>query len=198
MALRAAVLVPFGVVGDLVATVEIRPVLEVGQGHVGADASILDGDDVLGGPVLGVPGHVAWPVLPPKVDPPQQVTHRLALHDIGRGDERSDDDAALAAVDDVMVVVDETNRAPVRHGGGIRVGRTDSKVIRASLAAVGGAVRIEPALFQESPWRIVLCTSFLGLLEPSPHALKPKNGEGDSECGRYRNRFQNSSALPRE
>ena len=90
--------------------------VEVGQGHVGADAGVLDGDDVLGRAVGGVAGHLVRPQLPAEADPPQQIEHRLVLHDVGRRDQRGEDDAALAAVDDVVVVVAQAGRPQSRIG----------------------------------------------------------------------------------
>ena len=89
--------------------------------------------------------------------------HRLVLHDVGRGDEGGEDDAPLAAIHDVVVVVAEANRAPVPHRGGIGIGGADPKVAGASVAAVGGTVRIEPPLLQQPPWRIALSRHALGI-----------------------------------
>ena len=138
MALRAAVLVALGIVG------ERRPgrrrsvrCSKSGSGHVGPDAGVLDGDDVLGGAVLGIAGDLVRPDLPAEADPPQQIAHRLVLHDVGRGDEGGEDDAALAAIDDVVVVVAEADRAPVPHRGGIGIGGADAEVAGAPVAARG-------------------------------------------------------------
>ena len=132
MALRAAVLVPFRVVGEHVPAVEARAVLEVGQRDVGADAGVLDGDDVLDGAVLGIPRDLVGPDLPAEADPPQQIAHRLALHDVGRRHQGGEDDPALAAIDDVVVVVAEADARPsptsARHPD--RSGLTRKSLVR--------------------------------------------------------------------
>ena len=89
--------------------------VHVGQGDVGADAGVLDGDDVLDRAVGGVPGRLAGTELAPEADPPQQIQHRLVLHDIGRGHERSQDDPPLPAVHDVVVVVAQAGLAGGPH-----------------------------------------------------------------------------------
>ena len=118
MALRAAVFVALGIVGEVILRhrTAVRCV-EVGQRDVGPDAGILEGDDVLGGAVRGIAGDLVGPDLPAEADPPQQVAHRLVLHDVGRGDEGSEDDAALAAIDDVVVVVAEADARPSPTSG---------------------------------------------------------------------------------
>ena len=108
--------------------------LEIGQRHMGQNPGIVDGDDVLGGPVLGVAGHLVRPDLPPKADAPEEIAHRLALHDVGRGDEGGEADAALPAADDVVVVVAEPDGAPIPHGRSVRIGRADADVTGASIS----------------------------------------------------------------
>ena len=95
---------------------ERRAVVEVGQRDVGADAGVLDGDDVLDRAVGRVAGHLARPQLAPEADPPEQVAHRHVLHHVGRRDQGGEDDAGLAAVDDVVVVVAQAVPVPVRIG----------------------------------------------------------------------------------
>jgi hypothetical protein len=90
-------------------------VLEVGQRDVGADTDVLNGDDVLGRAVLGVPGDGVRPDPPAEANAPQQIPHGLALHDVRRGDESREDDASLAPVDHIVIVVAEADRAPVPH-----------------------------------------------------------------------------------
>ena len=103
--------------------------VEVGQGNVGADASIFDGDDVLGRAVGGVAGHLPRPQLPAEADPPQQIQHGLVLHHLGRRDERGEDDPGLPAVDDVMVVVAQIQPATaVAHERGVRIGDAGAEV----------------------------------------------------------------------
>ena len=115
MPLRAPILVALAIEDEIVVAVELGPVGEVGQRQIRPDAGVLDGDDVVGGAVLGIPGDLVRSELPPKTDPPEEIPHGLALHDIRWRHEGSQDHAPLAAVDDVVVVVAETNRAPVPH-----------------------------------------------------------------------------------
>src|SRR5215207_2687199 len=69
--LRAAVGVLNGIVAELPFAKKRRASLEVRQWEEGADARILERDDVLGGPVGGIAGHLLRPDLPPEADPPE-------------------------------------------------------------------------------------------------------------------------------
>ena len=111
---------------------ERRAVVEVGQRDVGPDAGVLEGDDVLDGAVGRVAGHLVRAQLAPEADPPEQVPQRHVLHHVGRGHQRGEDDARLAAVDDVVVVVAQgwcrrRSRIGVASGS---VGLTRKSVVR--------------------------------------------------------------------
>ena len=69
---------------------------------------------------------------------------------------------ALPAIDDVVVVVAEADGAPVPHRRGIRIGGADAEVAGAPVAAVGGAVRVEPPLLQQPPRWIARSEHALG------------------------------------
>ena len=116
MPLRAAVLIALKIEDEVLLPIEVGPVREVGERHIGPDARVLDGHDVLGGAVLGIARNRMGPDLSAKADAPQQVPHGLVLHDIGRCHEGGEDDPALTPVDDVMVVVAQANGTPVPHG----------------------------------------------------------------------------------
>jgi hypothetical protein len=91
-------------------------VVHVGERDVGAKAGLLQGHDVLDGTVGGIPGDLTRMKLAPEADPPQQIQHRLVFHDIGRGHEGGQDDAPLATIDDVMVVVAQARLPPSPSG----------------------------------------------------------------------------------
>ena len=52
---------------------------KVGQWHVGANAGVLDSDDVVNGPVFGIARDVVGSGLPPEADAPEKTAHCLAL-----------------------------------------------------------------------------------------------------------------------
>ena len=107
---------------------------------VGADALLLDGDDVLDGAVFGVAGHLARAQLPAEPRPPEQVERRLVVLHLGRRHQRGQDDPRLAAVDDVVVVVAEVRAAVARRQRrGVGVGGAGPEVGR---APVGAARRV--------------------------------------------------------
>ncbi len=83
-------------------------------------------------PDLGVAGHLPRPQLPAKARSPQQIQGRLVLLDLGRGHQRQQDDAGLAPVDDVMVLVAQTDMpVPLWERSGVGIGGTDAEVGRA-------------------------------------------------------------------
>ena len=128
---------------------------KVDQGHISPDAGILKRDDILGGAVFGIAGHLMRPDLPSEADAPQPIPHRLALHDVGRSHEGSEDDPRFAAIHHVVVVIAEADRTPVPYRCGVRIRRADSKVAGAAVAAVRGALRIEPPFLQQPPGRFI-------------------------------------------
>ena len=84
---------------------------------------ILDGDDVLDRPVGRVAGHLVGSDLPAEAGAPEHVQEGLVLHHVGRGHQDLEDDAGLAAVDGVVVVVAEVQATLlVRHQGGVGIG----------------------------------------------------------------------------
>src|SRR5215213_493115 len=138
MVLRAAVPITLRIEDEVVMAVETGAVREVGQGQIGADAGVFDGDDVLGGPVLGIPGDVVRPDPPAKADAPQEIAQRHVLHHVSRGDQRSENDPTLTAIDDVLVV-----GVQCRAGAGAQgvasgsVVLTRKSVVRRSLPTAG-------------------------------------------------------------
>src|SRR5215207_4415335 len=70
MSLRATIFITLGIEGEVILPIEIGAVRKVGQRYVGPDAGVLDGDDVLGGAVLGITRDVVGPDLPAEADAP--------------------------------------------------------------------------------------------------------------------------------
>ena len=64
------------------------------------------------------------------------------------------DDALLAAVDDIVVVVAQAGPSPGAHRRGVGIGRTDPKIGRAPVAADRRPVRVQAPLLQQPPRRI--------------------------------------------
>ena len=99
-----------------------------------------------------VAGDLAGPQLPAEADPPEQVAHRLVLHDVGRGHQRGEDDAAPC-------------RRRRRSGRGsptpprcsVRIGVASGSVVltrhplRRLVAAGDRALRVQPPLIQQPP-----------------------------------------------
>jgi hypothetical protein len=63
------------------------------------------------------------PDLSAEADAPEQIAHRHVVAHVDRGDEGGEDDASLAAVDDVVVVVAEGGAGSGAHRGRVRIGR---------------------------------------------------------------------------
>ena len=86
---------------------------------------------------------------------PQEITKRHILHHIGRCHERGEDDPALPAVDDVMVVVAQSRPMLGSHRGGIGVGETDAEVSRARVRGGRWPLRIQVPLLEQLPRALV-------------------------------------------
>src|SRR5215204_2908572 len=122
--------VQFGVVGELLLA-EIGSCFACsGQRHIGSNACLLYGGDVLRGAIGGVPGDLLWVELPPEAGAPEQVEHRRIFRNLKGRDQSIEDDPRLAAVHDVVVVVAEvrTLALPAFHRGGVGVGCTSHEV----------------------------------------------------------------------
>ncbi len=106
------------------------------------------------GAVGRVAGDLARAQLAAEADPPQQVPHRLVLHDVGRRDQRGEDDPGLAAVDHVVVVVAQARPGLDAHRRGVWVGRARPASRRcAGRRRAAGRRRVEPPFGQEIPPR---------------------------------------------
>src|SRR5215212_650877 len=100
---------------------------------------IFDGHNVLDRAVLRISRNLAWPELPPEARPPEQVERRLVLLHLGGCDECGEDDARLAAIDDVVVMIAQMRAsAPLEHWRGIGVGGADAEVSGPLVGAARG------------------------------------------------------------
>src|SRR3954470_1215006 len=83
----------------------------------------LDRDDVLDGAVFGVAGYLPGMEFPAESRPPQEIDGRLVVLHLGWRHPRGQDDASLPTVDDIMVVVAQTDATTAgSQWGGVRVG----------------------------------------------------------------------------
>jgi hypothetical protein len=124
------------IVRKVVLAEERSAVIHVGERDVGADAGILQGDDVLDRAVGSVPGGLLRMELAAEADSPQQVQHWLVFHDIGRRHQGSEDDAPFAAIDDVVVVVAQASLAGGPHRRGVGISCADPEVAGAPISAM--------------------------------------------------------------
>jgi hypothetical protein len=108
------------------------------QGDAGPDPLPLAGGDVLAGAVLGVAGDGSGPQRPTEACVPEQSEGGLILLPIRWGGQGGKDDARPAAVDAGVVVIAQVGAAiPERQRRGVRIGRADAQVRRASGASAG-------------------------------------------------------------
>src|SRR5215210_4652834 len=139
------------VVRERLGAEEAGPLAHGGERHVGPDAGLCQGADVVDGPMGRVADRSLRVEVPAEPCSPQQVLERGVLHDVGRGHQHAQDDAGLPAVDDVVVVVAQGRCAAIGHGGCVGVGRTYAQVGQALIAFDGWPIRIEPSLLEEPP-----------------------------------------------
>jgi hypothetical protein len=152
LALGAAVLVALRIVGEAGRSVERCPLVEVWQRDVGVDVLVLNGDDVLDGPVRRVAGHLVGSELPAEADAPKHAQEGQVLHHVGRRRQDLKDDAGLPAVHGVVVVIAEVETALlVRHQcrfgvrrAGLEIGATPIAVSRDR--PIGRAIARKPVV----------------------------------------------------
>ncbi len=111
-AVRTARLILVQVIGKVLLAIERRPLVEVGQGYIGAQPGLLNGHDVLGGAIFGIARHLGKWELPANAAMPEQVAHWLVVHHLGRRDQRRKDNPPLSAIDRVVRVVAQVSPAP--------------------------------------------------------------------------------------
>jgi hypothetical protein len=137
---RTGVRVVVRIVGKLILTIERS-----------TDALVLESHDVLDRAIGGVPRCLLRMELAPEAHSPQQVQHRLVLHDIRWGDEGGQDNASLTAIYDVVVVVAQAGLACGPHRRGIGIGRAHPEVAGTPIPALGGALRVKTTRLEEVP-----------------------------------------------
>jgi hypothetical protein len=99
----------------------------IGQGHIGPDARRFQGRDVLEGPIFGVAGHLSGMEPPPEACAKDEIKHRLVLDDLPWRHQHPHNDAALAAIDDVVYLVAQVGASTFEaHRRRIGVGGTDT------------------------------------------------------------------------
>src|SRR6266699_3695666 len=128
-----------GVIGELGGSIIRRHMLPIRQRDVGANALIFQSLDVLDGSVFGVAGGLARPQMPSEADMPKQIKHWLVVHHLGGGNQRCQNDAPFASINDVVGMVAQVKSTALEaHRRGIRVSGTDPLI---------GATLIEPMNF---------------------------------------------------
>ena len=136
LAVRAHIVVLHGVVGEFGGAEIGAVLLPVGQGDVSTDAHVFHRSDVRNGPVLGVASHLPRPQLPAEARPPQQIEHRLVLHHLAGGHQHPHNDAAFAAIDDIVRLVAQMSSAALEaHRRGVGIGRADTQISSALVDA---------------------------------------------------------------
>ena len=122
----AGVDVSFGLVGERLWPEESSAFPDVRERYVRPDAGRFERADVVDGAVGRVADLALGMQVPPKPGSLEEVLHRYVLHDVGRGDERGENDPRLAAIDDVVVVVAQSRCPAIRHERCVGVGRADT------------------------------------------------------------------------
>gem|GEM_PF-4828009 len=97
-ACRTDVDITLGIVLELFRTKELGSVIHIGNGNVGTNALVFDGNQVLFGTILLVPCDVARPEFPAKAGPPEQVEHGLIVHHFGWRYQRCDNNASPTSI----------------------------------------------------------------------------------------------------
>jgi len=150
-AVLAGVDVLLVIVGECLGAEEAGAFADGRERDKGVDAGLFQCADVVDGALGRVTDRAPGMEVPPKPDSPEEVLHRDVLHDVGRGDERGENDPCLAAIDDVVVVVAQRRRAAIRHERGIGVGRADAQIGLALIALDRRAVGVQASLVEELP-----------------------------------------------
>src|SRR5438874_61710 len=66
LALRTAILISLRFIAEVGGRPDLIPLFPIRQGHIGANARVFQGFDVLDGAILGIPRHVARSQFPTK------------------------------------------------------------------------------------------------------------------------------------
>ena len=104
--------------------------------------------------------------LPTEAGPPQEIEHRLVLHHIGRSDEHAHNDARLAAIDDIMIVIAQPGAPTLQaHWRGIRIRRARHQCGGALIPLMRWPLWIQACFVQQLPSGAVLLAKRCGGLE---------------------------------
>src|SRR5207248_3955154 len=84
LVLRTAILISLRFIAEVGGRPDLIALFPIRQGNIGPGALVFNGFDVLDGAICRVAGHLARMQLPPEAHTPQQVAHRLVIHDLRR------------------------------------------------------------------------------------------------------------------
>jgi hypothetical protein len=79
-------------------TKELGAVVHIRNGNVGTNALLFAGDQIVFGTVFLVTCDLSWPEFPPEAGPPEQIEHRLIVHDFGWSNQDVQDDARFTSI----------------------------------------------------------------------------------------------------
>ncbi len=103
--IRTAIVVLRFIIDEGVFAKERRPFVIVGQRQVGTYPCVLYRYNVLGGAIGGVTRDLPQGQLPPKATVPEQIQHRLVIHDFRGCYQGREDDSCFPAVHGIVRVV---------------------------------------------------------------------------------------------
>src|SRR4028119_1639121 len=89
----APVLVRVRFVREAVLAIERRPLSEIWQGHVRTDIGVFQSDNIVDGAVGRITTGKRGLEMPAEARMPEQILHRLVIHDFRWGDQHVQDDA---------------------------------------------------------------------------------------------------------
>src|SRR5258708_7973872 len=128
LSLRAAILVMDGIISELSQSIIACALSSLRDGNVGPNVRILDGFNVLDGSICHIASHLFGPHAPPEEDMPEEVEHRLIVHDFAWHAEHRQDNPTFASVHDVVRVVAQMESSSLEaHGRGIGIGGADTE-----------------------------------------------------------------------
>src|SRR5258708_16431936 len=137
LALRTAILISLRFIAEVGGRPGLIPLFPIRQGNIGTDALVLNGFDVLDGAIFRVAGSLVMLELRREAVTPQQVAHRLVIHDLRRRHQYLEDDARFAAIDDIVGMIPQMRASPFQpHRRRIRIRGADFEVRRSLVKAM--------------------------------------------------------------
>jgi hypothetical protein len=121
--------ITLGVIGEGLTTEELGAVIHIGNGNVGTNALVFDGNQIFFRTILLVPGDVSRPQFPAKTGTPEQVEHGLIVHDFRWRHQRCDNDASPTSIHHIMGMVAQVNASFAVHDR--RIGISGAHLISA-------------------------------------------------------------------